>query len=378
MVALTHDGRGGMAGGRKYTEEEIRTIALSVYQGESTAETVARIQAMSPDRSKAAILKARHLEAVDELVSRWRTGQEEPPDKPKVQSRVEVEGLRVKPEELWESAKAATSRQIAYQKERHQAQIGFLSNKPVGISFISDQHISQGGAVNLEQMEADAELVRDTPGLYAVLGGDGTDNHLKHRAAMVNSGSVPGKEWAMYDHYLGIFGSSLVAMISGNHDDWTHDFAGVDVVQMLADRHRVFYAPDYVVLKVQLQQAKDGPATEYVIKIRHQYRYGSSFNQTHSIKRLWEMDDHDFDVGVLCHHHEAALEPFRKHGVWRWALRPGSYQHMTGHSRRYGFGWSEPKCPTVILYPEERRIVGFLDVRDAAVHLRALRMGVAA
>ena len=88
---------------------------------------------------------------------------------------------------------------------------------------------------------------------------------------------------------------------------------------------------------------------------------------------MWEMDEHNFDIGVVCHHHEAAMEPFKKHGEWRWAFRPGSYQHTTGHGRRYGYGWSEPACPTVILWPGEKRMLGFLDVREAAGYLTYLR-----
>ena len=222
-------------------------------------------------------------------------------------------------------------------------------------------------------MREDAELIRDTSGLYAVLGGDGIDNHIKHRSAVINSASVPGNEYRLYAHYLRMFGTKLVAAISGNHDDWTHDLGGVDVVSMLAERERLFYAPDYLQLSVVIQSVDGDQRQEYQVRIRHQYRYNSSLNNTHGMKRMWEMDERDFDIGVLCHLHEPAMEPFKKHGEWRWAFRPGSYQVTSGHSRRYGYNFSQPTCPTVILHPTKREMIGFLDVRQAASYLKYLR-----
>ena len=57
----------------------------------------------------------------------------------------------------------------------------------------------------------------------------------------------------------------------------------------------------------------------------------------------------------------------------RWAIRPGAYQIGSGHGRRYHGGPVEPYCPTVIMLPGRKEMIGFPDVRQAAVVLRALR-----
>lgn len=363
-----------MAGGAPWTDEEFRIVARCRAVGKASVKEIKQaLLEAGYERGPASIDKARyHTKAQDFLEEiRSEMGDEPPLIVPKADP--EIVSAHTDPAKLWEKAKQVTNAQIAYQRDRHEAEVGYITKKPIALTFISDQHISQGGIVNLERMEEDARLVAETPGMYAILGGDGVDNHIKHRAALVNSGSVPGKEWVLYDHYISIFGSRVAAMISGNHDDWTHDFAGVDMVQRLAEKRRIFYAPDFVVLKVALKSSQEDEGVSYAVKIRHQYRYNSSFNQTHALKRMWEMDEHDFDVGVVCHHHEAAMEPFKKHGKWRWAFRPGSYQHTTGHGRRYGYGWSEPACPTVILWPGEKRMIGFLDAREAAGYLTYLR-----
>jgi hypothetical protein len=363
----------------RFTEAELELLARSVALRWSIPETMQRLEGISPvPRTVTSLVKRRNYDSVRQRAEQMKELLAER------EAKLDGEGFTVAPKvrdedkpsasEIWERAKAVTARATRYARDRHHAEVGFVTSRPIGVSFVSDQHIAESGPVNLTRMEEDAKLIRDTPGLYAVLGGDGADNHIKHRAAMVNSGSSPGREWVLYDHYLGIFGTHLLGLISGNHDGWTHDLTGVDVVQMLAERRRLFYAPDYMTLAIKLKRsAEDEESVEYRVKIRHQYRYNSSFNLTHAVKRMWEMDQDDFDVGVICHNHEAALEPFVKMGRTRLALRPGSYQHTTGYSRRFGYPWTNPTCPTVILHPTKKEALGFVDVWQAAGYLRYLR-----
>lgn len=373
-----------MPGGNLWTPEEVRVLAEAIMRGFSMRERIEFFRSKIPntDRSDASIAKASSdNQKVRELVSEMRQrgvmavdSQYGAPDAGKLDGPplISTKHRPVPTEDLWQRAEKRTAAAVEVAKDRNKAIIAFATQKPIALSFISDQHISESAPVYLSRMREDAEIIRDTPGLYAVLGGDGIDNHIKHRAAIVNSASVPGNEYKLYAHYLKMFGYKLVAAVSGNHDDWTHDIAGVDVVAMLAERERIFYAPDYLQLAVVLQSPDGEHSQQYQVRIRHQYRYNSSLNNTHSMKRMWEMDEHDFDIGVLCHLHDAAMEPFRKHGEWRWAFRPGSYQMTSGHSRRYGYNFSHPTCPTVILHPTKREMIGFIDVRQAASYLRYL------
>lgn len=274
------------------------------------------------------------------------------------------------PTELWQRAERVTARDVKKtQLERFlDAKIG--DDRPIGISVVSDQHITTRGPAQLTAMREDADLIRATDGLYAILGGDGVDNHIKHRAAVVAAGSKVSEQWQLYDHYLGMFGpGKILAMVSGNHDDWTRDEAGVDMVAMLAKAKRLRYHPDEVIVRLSLG------GQPYRIAVRHQYRYNSSFNLTHTVKQWLRMGQDDWDIGVICHHHEAAVEPFSHHGVKRWAARPGSYQVGSGYSRRIGFNHTRPTCPTFILSPGERRIQGYDDVWEAAAYLAYLRAG---
>jgi len=250
-----------------------------------------------------------------------------------------------------------------------------VTDKPIAVSFVSDQHIDVGGPTDLSQMMADAELIQQTPGMYCVLGGDGVNNHIKHRSAMANSKSAPGEEWRVYNHYLSVLGLKILGIISGNHDAWSYDFAGIDMVFELAKKQKVHYAPDEMVLTVELVDDSESEGQPYVIKIRHKYRYSSSLNLLHTVKRLFDQGSDPFDVGVVCHQHEGAMETFKRHGLTRYAFRPGSYQVSSDFTSAMGFNLTSPTCPTVVLWPEYRKIVPFEDVRDAAGFLGWLRSG---
>jgi hypothetical protein len=269
-------------------------------------------------------------------------------------------------------------RQTRRDREKAQARRFALANivtdRPIAIAFLSDQHLTMGGPCDVERAFGDAHIVQQTPGLYAMLGGDGVDNHIKHRAAMVGKGSRPTDEYRLYDGYLRTLGHKTLSVISGNHDDWTKDAAGIDMVGILAARHRLHYAPDMVVLTVRLVSGPhDTEGQQYVIKLRHQYRFGSSLNLSHTVKRMYDMDGETFDVGVVCHNHEAEVSTFNRHGMPRYAVRPGSYQVESSFSRRVGFAQSYPTCPGVVLWPGGRRIELFEDLRGLVEKLADAR-----
>lgn len=385
-----------MAKGDRYSEEEVTFLAKRWAAGKSNAEVHEDyLQRFGPERTFCALASARRKNSdIVSAIARYKNEFSETTVS-KVQRALSgefVPGVHVgdhppvriiepkkpdfySPEKEWERAKKATRAARKWQVERHYPTVQIATRRPVGIAFASDHHLNQSAAVDMDRMEEDAEIVQNTPGLWIMLGGDGVDNHIKHRSAMVNSGSRPSTEYLLFEHYMGMLDRKILAMVSGNHDDWTNDMAGADMLAQIAQRQRVFYAPDYVVMTVELVDPTDleKVTQRYTIKLRHQYRYNSSFNLLHCVKRMWEMDSDDFDVGVIGHHHEAGYEPFEKHGVERLAFRPGAYQITTGHSRRYGHKAATPTSPVAVLWPNHRRMVGFKDLWQGADYLRYLR-----
>lgn len=242
-----------------------------------------------------------------------------------------------------------------------------LPNEPCAITFISDQHISIGNCVDLQRMREDAEMVSQTDGCYAVLGGDAVDNHCKHRAAVLAARSQPSDQWELMEWYLSIFAERILVAISGNHEAFTVQLSGSDVLSILLKKSRICYSPDEALIDVLVG------GQPYKVGVRHQFRMNSSFNETHACKQWFRLGEETWDVGVIGHNHVAAVESFYAHGIERWAIRPGSYQITSAYSRQYGYNKTCPRCPTVIFYPDRREMVAFHDIRPALRMLKAER-----
>ncbi len=240
-------------------------------------------------------------------------------------------------------------------------------NKSLLLAFVSDMHIAPGTPVDFRRMREDAELIRDTPGCFAVLAGDQVDNHIKHKSAMLAARSQPEDQYRLFEYYLSILGPKCLVVTSGNHDDWTNQFAGVDVLGRIVRDRRVFYSPDEAWLDLTVGTQK------YVVGVRHQYRFGSQFNQTHTVKQWLRLGPREFDVGVIGHHHEAAIEQHIYRDRFRWVARPGSYQITSSYSRQFGFPNAIPTCPTFLFHGDEREITGYKSVRAMAKSYRVLR-----
>jgi hypothetical protein len=228
-----------------------------------------------------------------------------------------------------------------------------LEDKPCALTFVSDQHISIGNTVDLFRMRQDAELIAANDGVYAILGGDATDNHIKHRSAVLAARSQPSDQYELFEWYLSIFAHRVLVAIAGNHDLWTNQMAGVDVLSGLLQRHRVCYAPDEALLEVGVG------SQNYKVAMRHQYRMNSSFNETHCVKQYYRNGMVNWDIGCIGHHHVGACEYFYGHGEEKVALRPGSYQIISAYSRQYGWNSTTPTCPTVVVYPDRKEMVAF-------------------
>tara|TARA_B100000519_G_scaffold171024_1_gene157045 strand:+ start:11425 stop:12576 length:1152 start_codon:yes stop_codon:yes gene_type:complete len=282
-------------------------------------------------------------------------------------SKLEDEEESESVEDIWSRCEDDADRRIASAHKRSIFSQEFKKNEPIAISFISDQHIAPGTACDFRKMREDALLIRNTPNLYACLAGDGVDNHIKIRAAMLAARSTADEQWELFDYYLRLFAEKILVVCSGNHDAWTAQMAGTDVLKRVAEANRVRYCPAEARIDLTVGEQ------EYKIAFRHQYRFNSTFNQTHCVKQWFRMGEAAFDIGVIGHHHEAAIEAFMAHGQVRWAARPGSYQITTPYTTQYGFGKAKPTCPTFIMFPDRKEVIGFWDVRHAVMMLEALR-----
>lgn len=241
------------------------------------------------------------------------------------------------------------------------------TDSPILLTNLSDAHLGNEFTDHGRALE-DIRLVRDTPGAFAVFGGDGTDNFIKHASAMISSTSTPAQEYAALEYYLSEGGKKLIAGVSGNHNFWTKGFAGVDYLTSVFGRLGIAYAPHRVRLVLHVN------AIEYRIELRHNYRFKSALNLSNGLQRMYDFTDWQWDIGLLGHTHDGPFcVPFERHGSTRWGGLAGSYKVFCDHGEQWGFNNAIPSSPAFILYPDRHEIVGFKDLRIAIAYLGAIR-----
>jgi predicted phosphodiesterase len=103
----------------------------------------------------------------------------------------------------------------------------------------------------------------------------------------------------------------------------------------------------------------------YVCMLRHRYRYNSAMNPGHSVMKMY--DEHGpFDIGCIGHTHEAGAGwQIKQNKRVAW-MRPGSYKVFDGYAEAHGFPRSLPLSPTFIIFPDEKKIMLYDNIADAA------------
>lgn len=241
------------------------------------------------------------------------------------------------------------------------------STKPILLVHFGDLHIGTKGT-NHALARHHAELVRDTPGAFALFGGDGVDNFIKHQSAMISSTSTPREQYSALEYWLSIFGADkLLGGITGNHDFWTSGIGGVDYLRDLFRRLKVPYVPHRLRLVLNLNNIK------YSIELRHSYRFKSSVNLSNGLQRMWEHSDWEWDIGLLCHTHDGPfMFPFVRHSRTRWGGLCGSYKVHDDHGQQWGYNDACANSTAFLLNPQTHEITGFNSIEKGIEYLRAL------
>ncbi len=300
-----------------------------------------------------------------------------PPDSPPV---VEIFAPQVTAEESDDEflrryrARAAQSVQTA--RAQRFVTVKVVSDVPIGIITQADQHID-GTGTDLEFLEQTARYVAETPNLYTIDVGDLMNNNIVHRDRDIRA---VADQVRFTDLYIGWHRGKWWGGVGGNHTDWTKQVAGVDVIGMLAKRHKFHYAPDELIWTVQIANPHnpDEITAEWVIATRHQYRRHSNMNPQHACLRWMEENAPNLprlpDAVVLAHNHTAhvGVVNYKHHDVW--AVRPGSAQVDSSYARQKGFQEYRPTAPVIICPPtNDERMQCFSDASAGIQHMRGWR-----
>tara|TARA_R110000824_G_scaffold196246_3_gene379408 strand:+ start:16261 stop:17496 length:1236 start_codon:yes stop_codon:yes gene_type:complete len=270
------------------------------------------------------------------------------------------------PEDLWAFVSQASEKAIAGKESSRWADVHFNEgDKYIGIAFASDQHIGNKFCDH-KRLKEDALLVAEANNCFIIHAGDYIDNFVvdKPRPAM-KADIPPSAQWKLCEHYIDLHGESLFAIVAGNHDLWTSGLTDYDPLGKLASERGILYHKHELNIRAHIGGQK------YHLSIRHKRRGNSSLHPARVIKAMWSDGEQDFDIGVVGHHHTPVIENFTRHGIERWAIRPGAYKVLDAYAEMLGFAQERPSCPMVILSPYDRQIQAFSDLRTG---LRTLKM----
>lgn len=246
---------------------------------------------------------------------------------------------------------------------------------PVCIVNTADWHMGSEGT-DYQRFESEAQIIRDTPGMYLGMVGDALDNFIIGKLAMLRIDSTRfrvSEEWALVKHGLGLVASKLIYVVDGNHDQWTHMVSGIDYFGEVVEHIRpgVVYANDELSIDIIVG------ATPTRFRMRHKWKGTSIYNDTHGIERAAKFDKgRSFDVGVAAHTHASGLSrEFNNGGKTGLAQLCGSYKRQDRYAKRVGFPQANEATAVATVIDENGIVFGTNNLHGAAAYMRTMYRG---
>ncbi len=270
-------------------------------------------------------------------------------------------------EEHIATIKAMNKLVAIHQEAPTEVTITYETNLPIALVESADWHLGQFG-VDYDSFQKDINSICDEPGVYIDIGGDAWQNIIQASkiGSSHNQTPIPVQLGltALTFKKLGI---KINTVRTGNHSHWSTSLTGEDWLGEKARRYHLVYTKHGA--RVNLVVGKQ----TYSYMARHIGRYNSSFNLTHSNKQEQRLNYPWARFTVLEHQHLAAIEEYRYDNKECVAIRTGTYATYDDYAQQWGFYGQSVSNPTLVLFPNKDRIVGFKDMYDAIDFLRAVR-----
>jgi hypothetical protein len=211
--------------------------------------------------------------------------------------------------------------------------------------------------------------------MYCVLLGDAVDNFIPPKlAGEIRTGTrlTITDEMGIVKEYLSILAPKIKAVVSGNHEGWTKQMAGIDyfrdVLALIAPD--CLYDPFNVWATVTLGDFSRRMA------ISHHWRGKSMYNPMHAFIRARKMDGKRFDFGFGAHTHRCgAYQSFPDEGETVLALLAGAYKIVDDLSQRLNL--EAPNKATAISVMLDAREHAMIPLDDLGLAARLTRLALA-
>ena len=246
------------------------------------------------------------------------------------------------------------------------ATITLEEDKPVLIAFSGDWHIGAQG-LDYEQFDKDRKLIKETDGAYFIGMGDYIDNASPHHHKNTGENTINQdmqRKLAMM--FMTELSDKCLALIRGCHECVSYKLDQRDLIEEFAEAAKAINLWHGGKLNIKIGDQN------YKIFARHKYKNESSMNTTNAQRSMLN-DAGPCDICALAHKHFPDLQMLDRMGDKVIYLRSGSYKKYDEFGQRIG-GYSAIKAiPSVIIYPNEHKLVPFQELEDAVTFLKAIR-----
>ena len=253
-----------------------------------------------------------------------------------------------------------------HQRTPSEITIEIITDKPVIRATTADWHLGMFG-VDYDSFAKDVAFIRDEPGLKVNIGGDGYHNIIQ--PSKVGSGhnqSPISIQKGLYALTLKILQDKTDTVRTGNHNYWAALAEGEDWDMEITRKVKLLYLKHFGLVYYKVGNMV------YPWLMLHKSRYNSSFNLTHNCKQNQRMFFPKARVVVVEHQHMAAIEQYQYDGRECVAIRPGTYAIYDDYAQQNGYFGAHVCNPAVVMFPNEDKLVGFKDMRDAVTYVKGL------
>lgn len=237
---------------------------------------------------------------------------------------------------------------------------------PIIRAITADWHLGMFG-VDLASFRKDMVYIRDEPLIKIHVGGDSTHNIIQPSKMGSGHNQAPisvQKGLAVLTYEM--LKDSIETVRSGNHNYWTALMEGEDWDMEITRKIKLIYLKHYAVIYYKVGKMV------YPWLMMHKSRYNSSFNLTHNCKQNQRLHFPQARVVVAEHQHIADIEQYRYDEKECIAIRPGTYAVYDDYAQQNGYFGAHVCNPAVVMFPNEDKLVGFKDMRDAVTYVRGL------
>jgi UDP-2,3-diacylglucosamine pyrophosphatase LpxH len=255
------------------------------------------------------------------------------------------------------------------------ATIKIASSKPVGIVFSADWHL---GSISCDYKSflKNHEFVLNTDGLYLGVVGDTIDNfyQFNNAHAILQQVIPPAKQRKLLGeifHAL-LEKNKLLFVGYGNHETRDEKWFGDNLVARMVEE-KIPYFSGKGIVKLYINEQI------YTILVMHKTGSNSKINTLYGAKMEYGRY-FPADIVVTGHTHVPAIESYWHYGAAgrigfpfggdSWLVKTGTYNVDDGFSKRF-YNHGVVCDPTLVLFPQNRKIVPFMTAEDAMLYVKA-------